>query len=545
MIDIREIERLTQAPILPYYMDSLKDLKAILKTRPALCLKHRHSEGNGAQHGADNFASDRLALRAQGLCYYYGYGVERSYVKASEFFYRGCKQKDPEAMNLLAILYSNAQGLPYRPQRACAIFRYAARLGSTRAAINLALLYQNLLGVENKEEPEKYCQRELPRKDLYRYAAQRGNLDAVCELAEFYQEQTDMPHEEATKRAKELLQYAAKGGNSQALWLLSGLRIPHFSSRSEQIKTLIQLDRAVNMGNATARYVLAHVHRVRQEYDEARLQLLAAANEDEPHALKELAELILQDKDDPDQRRHAQKCWRRAARLAEEGAAAQQLMTHFAPRCDQSQKKLYDLYYMALTTRFNNAPFARTMLERLALDDQKNEKLMKLAFKALIRVALSGDAQAMYYLARERLLGEFFGDQERKPELGVIGAKCLLERYPRNKKNAQWHYEACVLLARSFWYGVHGSGYEYCSAEKYRQLADVIAQHEQFRSQLAGSETFQLCYAPKKVKEDFGMTKLPFRPTVRYYVRCQTNKLKRFFNLFRHVKRGNNSVQTV
>jgi hypothetical protein len=84
---------------------------------------------------------DPKAMTMLGELYSNAFGVKRDYAKAIEWYRRASDAGDREAMFALAMLRLSGQGGPNGSEEAAKLLASSAKLGSPKAAYNLALLY--------------------------------------------------------------------------------------------------------------------------------------------------------------------------------------------------------------------------------------------------------------------------------------------------------------------------------------------------------------------------------------------------------------------
>ncbi|ROO27984.1 hypothetical protein SAOR_06650 [Salinisphaera orenii MK-B5] len=108
-----------------------------------------------------------------GVLYDEGYGVERNYETALEWYRRAAEQEYAKAEHNLGIMYQEGHGTEADPERAAEWFRRAAEHGEPAAQNNLAVMYVRGQGVpRNLGEAAKWAAR----------AAEAGNESARANL---------------------------------------------------------------------------------------------------------------------------------------------------------------------------------------------------------------------------------------------------------------------------------------------------------------------------------------------------------------------------
>ena len=109
-----------------------------------------------------------------GYLYQSGWGVERDYVKAVEWYRKSAEKGYKLGQNRLAQMYKNGWGVEQDYAKAAEWFTKAAEQGMSDAQYQLGLLYQFGDGVEKDE---------AKAAEWYTKAAEQGNADAYNQLA--------------------------------------------------------------------------------------------------------------------------------------------------------------------------------------------------------------------------------------------------------------------------------------------------------------------------------------------------------------------------
>jgi TPR repeat protein len=160
----------------------------------------RNIQGSSAQFLSVN-ASNKIALwkagadkgiaegeSLYGLCLSDGFAVDKSPIKAIEFFRKAADQGLADAQYNLGNRYLNGDGVSQDKEEAVKWFHKAAEQGNPGAQVNLGVCYQNGNGVaENYDEAMKW----------YRNAAEQGNVMAQNNLGTCYK--NNQNYDEAVK----------------------------------------------------------------------------------------------------------------------------------------------------------------------------------------------------------------------------------------------------------------------------------------------------------------------------------------------------------
>jgi C-terminal peptidase prc len=153
-------------------------------------------------------AAEQGDARAQvnlGLCYYNGYGVQKNRTEAVKWYRKAAEQGDARVQFNLGVYYYNGDGVDKNLPGAVEWFRKAAEQGHARAQVNLGLCYYNGYGVQkNRTEAVKW----------YRKAAEQGHAEGqfylgfcydyghgveenLTEAMKWYQKAAEQEHEKA------------------------------------------------------------------------------------------------------------------------------------------------------------------------------------------------------------------------------------------------------------------------------------------------------------------------------------------------------------
>ena len=168
-------------------------------------------EGIAAYNRGDHPSAARLlqAAVAQGnaeampnLGYLYarGHGVERDPAAALELYKRGAQAGDAEAMNAVGYRYNFAEKPDF--ERAAQWYCKAVLRGNPRAMNNMAILFYNGQGVPRDLEEAR---------SLWRQSAALGHLNGQTNLGESLAEDASLPDPERRKGLEMVLDAALRG----------------------------------------------------------------------------------------------------------------------------------------------------------------------------------------------------------------------------------------------------------------------------------------------------------------------------------------------
>lgn len=125
-----------------------------------------------------------------GCYYYYGLGVQKNYLTASQWLTKAANKNNTDAMLLLADIYDEGgPGVKKDPAKTLSWYRKAAVKGNAAAAYELGEIYETGEGVpENMPEAVKW----------YNIAAEKGDADAMVALGFCYMEGDGVPADRTT-----------------------------------------------------------------------------------------------------------------------------------------------------------------------------------------------------------------------------------------------------------------------------------------------------------------------------------------------------------
>lgn len=125
-----------------------------------------------------------------GCYYYYGIGVPKNYLTASQWLTKAANKNNTEAMLLLADIYDEGgPGVKKDAAKTLSWYKKAASKGNAEAAYELGEIYENGAGVAaNMTEAVKW----------YTIAAEKGDVDAMVALGFCYMEGDGVPADRAT-----------------------------------------------------------------------------------------------------------------------------------------------------------------------------------------------------------------------------------------------------------------------------------------------------------------------------------------------------------
>lgn len=149
------------------------------------------------------------ALFHMGLYYYYGAGVVKNYVTASQWLQKAAAKGSVPAMELLGDMYEEGEGVTRDIPKALTWLKKAADNGSNDAAFEIGTIYEAGYGIaENMPEAVKW----------YKVAAEKDNPEAMISLAFCYMDGDGIAADRAA--GVQWFTRAANRGNRQAMRFL-------------------------------------------------------------------------------------------------------------------------------------------------------------------------------------------------------------------------------------------------------------------------------------------------------------------------------------
>lgn len=150
--------------------------------------------------GADTFDDARAAHRA------------KDYNQAMQLYERAAKEKVPEAMFNLYIMYANGEGVAVNNAKAIGWLKRAAKINFALAQFNLAFIYESGdMGAQvNNKKAVKF----------YKRAAKNGSVDAQYRLGLAYKHGS-LGLKQHPKSAVHYFKMAAEGGEADAQYYLA------------------------------------------------------------------------------------------------------------------------------------------------------------------------------------------------------------------------------------------------------------------------------------------------------------------------------------
>jgi tetratricopeptide (TPR) repeat protein len=168
------------------------------------------------RRGADN--GNATAMGNLGLLYNNGFGVERDYAKAREWYEKAADKGNARAMYFLGLLYITAQGVPRDYAKAHEWFTKAAEKGELLAMSGLGSLYQQGFGV-----PQDYAK----AREWFTKAAEGGDANAMASLGRLYLNGEGVAQDNA--KAREWFEKAFVNGEGFGMNYVLGLEQPPIS----------------------------------------------------------------------------------------------------------------------------------------------------------------------------------------------------------------------------------------------------------------------------------------------------------------------------
>lgn len=188
------------------------------------------------------------------LAYMYLYGtngVEQDFAASLKYYTMAAEQNDPIALNNLGSLYFNGIGTQKNIKKALKLFRQAADLGNSDAAVNLAFIY--LTGGSHDIERNRMAM------ELFEKAHDKNNIAKFMLGYAYYKGfVVDKNYEQAFKLIK-----AAAGGDAmidEAQLTLAGMYINGEGTVQNYQKAIEAYRAAVMQGNLEAIMTLAGIY---------------------------------------------------------------------------------------------------------------------------------------------------------------------------------------------------------------------------------------------------------------------------------------------
>lgn len=197
-----------------------------------------------------------------GHCYFYGYGVPKSFARAFYYYQSAALQGDPLLLYNLGILYFNGYGTNKNYSEAVKCFSKAAELDETNAQYYLGYCYAHGYGV-NPSDTTAF--------EWYRKAAEQGHVEAQYNLGQCYAQGIGIV--QSYSAAYEWYFKAAEQGNDKAQYNLALYYENGQGTTQSYTKAAEWYHKAADQNHAKAQYRLGLLYEkgqgVIQSYTEA------------------------------------------------------------------------------------------------------------------------------------------------------------------------------------------------------------------------------------------------------------------------------------
>ncbi|MGI9214432.1 MAG: tetratricopeptide repeat protein, partial [Gammaproteobacteria bacterium] len=180
-----------------------------------------------------------------GWIYQNGYGVDKNYTMALEYYKNAASQNDAKAQNSLGLMYENAYGVPKDINIAIEWYKKSANQGYPEAQYNLGYIYECGNGV-----PEDMV---LAAK-WYEKAAAQGHADSQYHLGLMYENGDGIP--EDMELALKFYEKSAVQGNVDAQYRLGLMYENGYEVPIDTKLAAHWYEKAANQGNIDAQYHL-------------------------------------------------------------------------------------------------------------------------------------------------------------------------------------------------------------------------------------------------------------------------------------------------
>ena len=183
------------------------DYRLIIEIAETICDKaevHLDLENYSTAFALYSLAAEKGYAKAQcklGICYYYGYGIEKDLAKAVEWYTKAAEQGDADAQSILGFCYEYGTGVKKDLTKAVEWYTQTAEQGDADAQYYLGNCYEYGTGVE----------KDLAKAvEWYTKAAEQGDADAQFNLGVCYEHGTGI--EKNLTKAVEWYTKAAEQG---------------------------------------------------------------------------------------------------------------------------------------------------------------------------------------------------------------------------------------------------------------------------------------------------------------------------------------------
>ncbi len=223
---------------------------------------------------------DSDAANQIGIIYHKGgYGAEKNYTKAYEWYKKGSELKVGTASSNLALLYEKSLGVKFDIQKIEHYYLLATEQGFSKGHVKLGDFYQYNLG-------EGYYEKAA---EQYRLGNSKGCLDCSYELAHLYLNNIN-DNEQATYWLEQTFQSTYSDGIT---WLALSFENGAKYLKPDINKTVVYYKKAVELGNGQAMANLGYMYEIGQgvnkDLNKARELYEKSATRNEPQGINNLA----------------------------------------------------------------------------------------------------------------------------------------------------------------------------------------------------------------------------------------------------------------
>ena len=196
----------------------------------------------------DNRSDSNLMLNLGNL-YLYGIGVEKSFLKAKEYYEISGNLNNSEALLNLGYLYFNGKGVEKNYSKAKTYYELSSKQNNSEALFSLGELYYNGYGVQkNFLEAKKY----------FELSSTQNNSEAFNNLGNLYYYGQGV--EKDYSKAKEYYELSAKQNNSEAFNSLGNLYYYGQGVEKDYSKAREYFEISAEQNNPDALFNLGHLY---------------------------------------------------------------------------------------------------------------------------------------------------------------------------------------------------------------------------------------------------------------------------------------------
>src|SRR5690606_796600 len=155
------------------------------------------------------------AMRAVGLLYYGGTGVEKDQQKAWEWMLKAARRYDVSAMSSLGALYYNGHGVKQDYAQAVVWYKKAAEAGQVDAMVIMGNMYRDATGVERSYgTAREYYEKAIAADD---------DVAALRHLGTLYYQYNGYGHTINYTKALEYFKRAADKGDKESMQMIGNM----------------------------------------------------------------------------------------------------------------------------------------------------------------------------------------------------------------------------------------------------------------------------------------------------------------------------------